>query len=115
MVMTSETTITSDKLRNIVMSKVLSNVLTAFFHEDRNTSFSTLVKNHAVMFHYWAHETDIDYDSFLRVVELEYNSQVNFEISDKKITFGKYYESYSSWIVLTKDVSIFIIWNLESL
>jgi hypothetical protein len=112
--MISETVITSDKLRNIVMSKVLSNVLTAFFHEDRNTSFSTLVKNHAVMFRYWAHETDIDYDSFLRVVELEYNSQVNFEISDKKITFGKYYESYSSWIVLTKDVSIFIIWNLES-
>ena len=29
-------------------------------------------------------------------------------------TFGKYYESYSSWIVLTKDVAIFIQWNLES-
>ena len=112
--MISETTITSDKLRNIVMSKVLSNVLTAFFHEDRNTPLLTLIKNHAVMFHHWAHETDIDYDSFLRVIELEYNSQVNFELTDKKITFGKYYESYGSWIVLTKDVAIFIQWNLES-
>ena len=111
--MKSITTVPRDRFSFIVSSKKLNEILTAYFNEPSNTPLKTLIHKYKDTFKFWAHESldDIDYSDLISVIEVLYNSQVKFEITDKKIMTPM--ETYGSWVILSKNASIFIQWRLE--
>lgn len=110
------TTVKKELFNSIVLSKKLSNILTAYFHEDQKTSFNDLLKNHQEMFQFWAHESNLQddpnytYSSLVTYLRNNYNTPVDFTVTDRKIMTG-YDETYGSWINIGHN-GIFIIWNL---
>lgn len=108
--MKSEATISQDRFRSIVMSKKLKNILEAYFDVQDKISLSQTLSKFSDTFHYWAHEADISYEALIKLIELNYNDEVNFEVSDRKISFGD--ERYGSWILFGK-VGIFILWIVK--
>ena len=107
--MKSEATITQDRLRSVLMSKKLKNILAAYFDLPKTESLQHIVKRFKDTLKYWSHESDIDYDVLVKLFELKYDSEVDFEISDKKISFSG--EKYGSWLSIN-NLHIFIVWNV---
>ena len=107
--MKSEATITQDRLKSILMSKKLKNILAAYFDLPKPDSLQHIVKKFKDTLKYWSHESDIDYDVLVKLFELKYDSEVDFEISDKKISFSG--ERYGSWLSIN-HLHIFIVWDV---
>jgi hypothetical protein len=108
--MKSEATVSQDRFRSIAMSKKLKNILEAYFNVQDKISLSYILSNFSDTFHYWAHEADVSYETLVKLIELNYNDEVNFEVSDKKISFGD--EKYGSWIIFG-SIGIFILWIVK--
>lgn len=108
--MKSEATISSARFKSILLSKKLSSVITAYFNIDQNTSLKHIIKTYPDTLKFWAHESDIDYDVLIKLFEIKYNSEVNFDLSDRKISFGT--EVYGSWLTI-HNLNIFILWTVK--
>lgn len=108
--MKSEATISSARMKSMLLSKKLRSILTAYLNIDQNSSLQHIIKNYSDTLKYWAHESDIDYDVLLKLFEIKYNSEVNFDLSDRKISFGT--EVYGSWLTI-HNLNIFILWTVK--
>lgn len=108
--MKSEAIVSQERFRSIIMSKKLKNILEAYFDVQDKVSLSRILSNFSDTFHYWAHEANIDYETLIKLIELRYNDEVDFEVSDKKISFGD--EKYGSWIIFD-SIGIFILWIVK--
>ena len=108
--MRSRAEIKRDRFNSIVLSKKLSEILTAYFNVDRHTPFKDLLSNHEDTFRFWAHEFDYNYDDLIKLCRMFYHDVMNFNITDRKVMTG-YKESYGSWVIFGKN-GIFILWDV---